>query len=283
MVAILLSTYNGGKYLGEQIESLLAQTYADWKLYIRDDGSKDDTLRIIENYVKRYPDKIFLNTSLPHNVGAGESFMHLLKEAEAEYYMFCDQDDVWMPHKVEFTLRKAKDLEQKYGVDAPIGIFTDLEVVDEELNVLMPSLWRGDNRHPEYIRDFYKQWTNRHAMYGCTLLINRAAKGIVLPYRQFENTQGAHDTWIEYFLIRKGILDYIDEPTIHYRQHTSNVVGANMNITYFSLLKDIIRHPSHFFKKITKDYRRTRLFPFPISYPKIVAYRFRQTLESLFK
>lgn len=283
MIAILLSTYNGEKYLSEQIDSILSQTYSNWKLIARDDGSKDDTVSILKSYVKRFPDKIIMDDINPSNLGAGMSFMQLLAVADAEYYMFCDQDDVWMPDKIERTLKKAQEMEMSYGKDSPIGVFTDLTVVDSELNVLMPSLWKGDNRNPDYIKNFYKQWTNRHATYGCTMLINRAAKSLVFPYHQFESVVGAHDAWIEYILIKKGHFDYIDESTIYYRQHGTNVIGANTGITYKDEVHNVIYHPKLLFKKIIKDYRRTKIMPFKISYIKVLWYRISQSIKSLLK
>jgi len=283
MVAILVSTYNGGKYIAEQLDSLLSQTYKDIKVFIRDDGSSDSTNSILNEYVINYPEKVIFYDSLGSNLGAGKSFMRLLQITVADYYMFCDQDDVWMPDKVEKTLHKAQTLEQEYGAETPIGVFTDLMVVDSSLNVLMPSLWKGDNRHPEYTTDFYKQWINRHATYGCTMLINNAAKEIVLPYRQFEGVIGAHDAWVEYILIKKGVYRYIDEPTIYYRQHGTNVIGANMGITYKDEVNGFIGHPINLFRKLRKDYRRTRIMPFRVSFVKVLWYRICQSFLSLIK
>lgn len=281
MVAILISTYNGANYISPQIESIISQSYKDWVVYIRDDGSSDATKEIIKNYSVRYPNKIIVDED-NNNLGAGKSFMHLLEVTEADYYMFCDQDDVWMSDKIERTLKKAQEMEQTFGKVSPIGVFTDLMVVDQNLNIIMPSLWKGDNRHPEYIHNFYKQWTNRHAAYGCTMLFNRAAKNIMFPFRQFEGVMGAHDTWIEYNLIKRGHWDYLDEPTIYYRQHTSNVIGANMGKTYKDEVNYNVSHPLDLFKKLVKDYKRTKTMPFKIYYPKVLWYHIYQSIRSLF-
>lgn len=278
-----MSTYNGEKYLREQIDSFFAQTYKDWKLFVRDDGSKDGTLSVLQEYATKYPQKVSIVRDVKENLGAGKSFMHLLESAEADYYMFSDQDDVWMDDKIERTLKKFQSIEGQYGKDTPIGVFTDLTVVDSDLNVLMPSLWKGDNRHPEYTRNFYKQWTNRHATYGCTLMINRAAKNIVLPYRQFEGVQGAHDNWVEYLLIKKGKYDYLDEPTILYRQHGTNVVGANFGHTIKEETQDMALHPGSLLKKIKKDYKRTKLMPFHVSFARVLWYRIYQSAMSIIK
>ena len=283
MIAILMSTYNGEKYLHEQIESFFSQTCSDWQLFARDDGSKDSTTDILLGYQTKNPGRVFFVNDIKDNLGAGRSFMHLLEVTAADYYMFSDQDDVWMNDKIERTLKKIQSIEKKYGKETPIGVFTDLTVVDSNLNVLMPSLWKGDNRHPEYTRNFYKQWTNRHATYGCTQMINRAAKNIVLPYRQFEGVQGAHDNWVEYLLIKKGKYDYLDEPTILYRQHGTNVVGANFGHTIKEETQDMALHPGSLLKKIKKDYKRTKLMPFHISFIKVLWYRVYQSVLSLMK
>ena len=91
-IAILLATYNGEKYLSEQLQSLLNQTNKDWKLYVRDDSSKDCTNEIIQDFQNKYPDKVSILNNGGTNLGAKESFIDLLKSTEASYYMFCDQD-----------------------------------------------------------------------------------------------------------------------------------------------------------------------------------------------
>lgn len=280
MIAILMSTYNGEKYLREQIESFFSQTFKDWKLFIRDDGSKDNTQSIISEFARKYPEQIFLIDSAPADKGVGESFMHLLRVVDAEYYMFSDQDDVWMPQKIEHTFNKLMALEKQHGNGIPIGVFTDLCVTDEKLNVLMPSLWRGDNRNPELIRDFYIQWTNRHCIYGCTLMLNRAVKSVVFPYHQALGL--IHDVWIEYILIHEGVYDYIDEPTIFYRQHGDNAIGANFGHSNKSETEKIIKNPLKLIPLLRKDYLRARMMPFHVSYLKILYYRIKQSLKAIF-
>ena len=283
MVAILMSTYNGERYLREQIDSLLNQTYKDWKLYIRDDKSTDGTVSIIEGYVRVYPDQIVYKSDGFGNLGAGCSFMQLLSSIDSDYYMFCDQDDVWMEDKIERTYLYLRSLEQKYSENTAIGVFTDLTFINSNLTVLMPSLWKGDNRNPDFVHNFYKQWTNRHASYGCTQMFNHAAKKLVLPYRQFEGTMGAHDNWVEYILIKKGVYDYIDESTILYRQHGTNVVGANFGHSYKDDLNEIFHNPILCWRKIVKDYKRMKIMPFHVSLSKVLWYRFYQSIEAVLK
>ena len=94
MVAIVMSTYNGEKYLKEQIDSILSSTYQDFKIYINDDGSSDSTMSILENYKEQYPDKIHLRQN-ESNLGVTLNFLNAISNIRSDYIMFCDQDDVW--------------------------------------------------------------------------------------------------------------------------------------------------------------------------------------------
>ena len=135
-VAILMATYNGEKYLREQIDSLIAQTYRDWTLYIQDDGSKDATLDII----KEYSDEriVLVDVGLTRQ-GACMNFMSLLNMVESKYYMFCDQDDVWFVDKIEKELARMKMVEAEKGIETPIIVHTDRTHTDAELNVKLKS------------------------------------------------------------------------------------------------------------------------------------------------
>ena len=108
MVEILLSTYNGEAYLEELLDSLIAQTYQDWSLTIRDDGSTDSTIDIISEYQHKYGEKITLMDGRK-NIGTIKSFELLLQQSIAEYVMLCDQDDVWMPDKIMLSLQKMEN------------------------------------------------------------------------------------------------------------------------------------------------------------------------------
>jgi len=111
-IDILLSTYNGEQYLRNQIESIINQTYKNWRLLIRDDGSQDKTIEILEYYLRKHKDKIVLIEDGQKHLGASKSFFRLLGYSDAKYIMFCDQDDVWLPYKIEKTYNKMKELEK---------------------------------------------------------------------------------------------------------------------------------------------------------------------------
>ena len=129
-IDILLATYNGEKYIKEQIDSILNQTYKNIKLIISDDFSKDRTPEILREYAEK--DKRIILYIQEKNLGVVKNIEFLLKKVESPYYMLADQDDYWMPEKVEKTLEKL----QEENSDLAFG---DLEVVDEKLNTIYPS------------------------------------------------------------------------------------------------------------------------------------------------
>ncbi|MFD3302222.1 glycosyltransferase [Aquipseudomonas alcaligenes] len=146
-VAVLLSTYNGSKFLRAQLESLCNQSHAPIEIFVRDDGSVDDTLNILESACLHV---------LPgtQNLGATKSFSVLLDYAvsnsDADYFMFCDQDDIWFGDKVEITLAQLLTMEAAHGV-IPLLVHTDLEVVDEALNRISHSMWDYEYILPQKI------------------------------------------------------------------------------------------------------------------------------------
>ncbi len=218
MVTILLAVYNGENYLKEQIESLLGQTVNDIKIIIRDDGSTDSSVDIINNFCAKYPDKVSC-ISGDSTGSAKTNFACLLEACDDDYIMFCDQDDVWYPNKVEQTLKIMKDTESG-NKDLPVLIHTNLAVVDEKLNVISNSFF-----------DFQKiscvmplsQLLVQNNVTGCTVMINRALKE---KCGAIPNDCIMHDWWLALVATAFGKVNYTQEATMCYRQHAGNQVGA---------------------------------------------------------
>ena len=243
---ILLATYNGQEYLKEQIDSILAQSNQDWQLLIRDDASDDDTLNIIKDYVARYSDNIKLIEDSGCHLGASLNFQRLLENSIAEYIMFSDQDDVWLPPKIEATLNLMKATEKAYP-NKPILVHTDLRVVDSQLKTIAKSTWRYQRSFPETGNDLSKVILQNVAT-GCTIMINRKAKTISLP---IPKEAVMHDWWIAINVAKHGKIVYIPDQLVLYRQHHNNVVGAKkvprvdtqvFLKNLFSLKKRILNH-----------------------------------------
>ena len=215
-IAILMATYNGEKYICQQIDSILSQTCNDWELYIHDDGSTDSTIAVVESYVEKYPDKIHLIDGKSTG-GAKYNFFYMFGQVEAPYYMTCDQDDVWLEKKIELTYDKMLAIEDK--ADIPCLVYTELCVVDSKLNTM--SEYQSLDCHKRTINQFILQ----NSVTGCTMMVNRALRDKMLHITDIDNTI-MHDWWAALVAAQFGKTAFIDEPTILYRQHGDNSLGA---------------------------------------------------------
>lgn len=219
-IAILMATYNGEKYICQQIDSILSQTCKDWELYIHDDGSTDNTIAAVESYVEKYSDKIHLIDGKSTG-GAKYNFFYLFGQVEAPYYMTCDQDDVWLDKKIELTYDKMLTIENK--ADVPCLVYTELRVVDSELNTIADTMseYQSLDCHKRTINQFILQ----NSVTGCTMMVNMALRDKMLHITDIDNTI-MHDWWAALVAAQFGKTAFIDEPTILYRQHGDNSLGA---------------------------------------------------------
>lgn len=220
-VAILMATYNGAEYIAEQLDSILKQSFTDWELYIHDDGSTDNTIGIVKSYVDMYPQKIHLIEG-PSTGGAKSNFFFLMSRVSCDYVMFSDQDDYWLPDKIEKTFNKMLSLENNQE-KVPVLVYTDLKVVDQDLNVI-------DEKMSEYqslkMDNFnIKNLIIQNIVTGCTVMINRACVVQSLKCRDYTNVI-MHDWWCALVASYFGKIGYVNESLILYRQHGDNSVGA---------------------------------------------------------
>ncbi|MBR3772686.1 MAG: glycosyltransferase family 2 protein [Clostridium sp.] len=220
IIDIVMSTYNGEHYLKEQIESILKNSWTSWRLWICDDGSKDHTEAVARAYAHTYPDKIFWKPN-ESNKGSAISFLDGARKVSGEYVMFCDQDDYWLPNKIENTLACMKAAEEKYGKATPLTVFTDARVVDEELKLLKESFHKSNQLDTTKLDLTHMLMENK--MMGCTMMLNRA---LVERLHRFPKKVRMHDWWIGLIAASLGKIVYLDEQTMLYRQHRNNVVGS---------------------------------------------------------
>lgn len=221
MVSVLLASYNGEKYIGRQIDSILNQTEGNIKLLISDDLSSDCTPQIISEYMGKNPDRISILNHQRSSGSARNNFFRLLKAGEGDYLMLSDQDDIWFLDKVEVTLKEMLRQEKKWGSDMPILVHGDLSITDRNGTVLHQSMARyqkiavKDNRLSHYLVE--------NNITGNTVMINRSF------LRKLGDSPGTcvmHDWWLGLFASCFGKISYLDRPLVLYRQHDSNQVGA---------------------------------------------------------
>lgn len=230
-VDILVATYNGEKYLREQLDSILNQTYKNIKVIISDDGSKDTTINILREYEKK-DTRIELHIQ-KENLGVVKNIEFLLKRVKSPYYMLADQDDYWMPEKVEKSLEKLK--QEKADL-----VFGDLEVVDENLNTLYPSFndyMLLTRKIKKYIND-YKVNYLYNCVTGCTIFAKKETIEKILPLPT-NSKYLIHDYWIGIMVALNGKLAYMPEKHIKYRQHGNNQVGTEKISHGFKKIKQV--------------------------------------------
>lgn len=217
-ITILLSTYNGAKYLREQIDSILAQdNIKDINVLARDDGSSDGTQDILEEYAKNNKNFSWYQGE---NVRPARSFWDLLcKTEDSDFYAFADQDDVWDHDKVKIAYESIKDFDQS----KPALYIGDVRTVDGELNLLSPHMVeRG-------IPFDYPHALIKDLCPGCTQLFNKATRDLAVIYDPVKYNMYIHDWTIYLIATCFGSVYFDEEPHMSYRQHGKNVMGANKN------------------------------------------------------
>lgn len=221
LVEVLVATYNGKCFIEELIRSILNQTWKQLHILVRDDGSTDGTLAIIQKLVDENRGKITLIQDNQPNLGVIQNFAELIRLSTAPYIFLSDQDDFWLPNKVELCLQCLKKAEKKWGKETPLLVHSDLKVVDHELNEIHPSFWQFAHLNPQ--NGSLNRLLVQNYMAGCTMGINRSLAQMI-PH--IPKGVMMHDWWIGLVASAFGKIVYLKEPTILYRQHQGNTLGA---------------------------------------------------------
>ncbi len=212
---VLMSTYNGEKFLREQLDSLLRQTTRPSKILIRDDGSKDDTVCILEEYASKYP---FISYYSGKNKGPALSFWDLISNCEdADYYALCDQDDVWFEDKLE---RAVKMLEREDN-GIPLLYCSRFTLTDRDLKPIDSDVSRL------YSFSDFPHSLIYHTAPGCTFVFNDAARKKIIRYDAERKYCIIHDSIIHKIAAMFGKVILDQTPHIYYRQHGNNEIGMS--------------------------------------------------------
>lgn len=222
-IYIILATFNGADFLAEQIDSLIAQTETGWTLLIRDDGSLDETVRVIQEYSQKdHRIRVQTKDGVDSSSALGNFSALLVSAFEqgAQYVFFCDQDDVWASDKLDTMLGQLKKLE---GVDkGPCLVHHDLKVVNESLVTQAESfinlmqLQPSDECNPQRL-------ISRNEVTGCAMVCNRELLEIALPV---SGKAIMHDWWLALTAGYFGRLEFVQDQLVKYRQHGANTIGA---------------------------------------------------------
>lgn len=267
MIDILLATYNGEKYIKAQINSLLSQTHKDWRLLIHDDGSTDKTIEIIKEFEKLDSRILLIEDGIKCG-GAAANFLYLLKNyAEAEYIIFCDQDDIWLKNKLEVMYERLKKEEGICVVYTNGFLYKNEQVIAQN--------------HIQFHRtNLQDSLFLNGGIHGCCIMFN---KPLMEALKQnFPNYVYMHDHLITIFAITFGKMIYIDQALMWYRQHSDNVTG-NIPTSFLGRIKTFVDRENpvleerHYkaneafysaFQNKMKDNQKT-LFEAYLKYPKV--------------
>lgn len=223
MIDILMATYNGEEYIAQQIDSIIGQTFTEWRLLISDDCSQDSTLSIIEKYASR-DDRIKIISNGVKYGSAKSNFFSLTAHASADYVMFCDQDDVWMSDKIASTYECMRTCEDGCPSYKPIMVFTDMAIADSNLSTIADSFELHSNI--DISRTAFSRVLAQSLGAGCTMMINAPLLNC-MKRTLVNDSIIMHDWWATIIASAFGAICHVDEPTSLYRQHEDNSVGAS--------------------------------------------------------
>lgn len=241
-VDIAMATYNGEDFISEQIDSIINQSYQNWKLYISDDGSSDNTVEIIKTFVSK--DKRIELVNTERQGGVISNFNKSLKYTTAEFVMLSDQDDIWPSDRLKLLLNT---IQQENNIDEPKLVFSDLTLVNEVGGEIAKSFYKANNLDPlNNLQGYNLLWNS--TVYGCTTIMNRALLDLVLP---IPNDAHMHDQWLAMKAHQYNGLIFLDTPTVMYRQHSSNVVGG-INKGMLGRMKDSRRSINNIWNSVKK-------------------------------
>ena len=259
-VAVLMAVYNGARFLESQLFSILTQSHAQIRLYVRDDGSTDGSVDILQAMAKQSPGEIVLLQDEEKHLGVIGNFQRLLCAADQlcsePYIMLADQDDVWFADKVEVTLHEMQRTERWAGKETPVLVHTDLCVTNDRLQIRDPSFWHYQHLDPS--RDDLRQLCMQNMVTGCTVMMNRALLKKALP---IPDGVLMHDWWLGLVASAFGVIRFIPQATMFYRQHANNDTGAQkFGLSHILQAFLRVRSSTAFWQLLARNQRQAEVF-----------------------
>ena len=219
---VLMATYNGSRYILDQLNSIAFQTHPPSRIVISDDCSSDNTLSLIKSWQALHDIDVSILPQLGYSLGVCKNFERLLENSTFDYVMLSDQDDIWEPDKAEQMLSVLIETELSYLPSIPLLVYSDLWIINSTGLYIYPSFFAYQKINP-----VINNWLSlglQNVVTGCACVVNRKCVTQSLP---FSTETLLHDWWLAMVASYHGQIIYLPQPLVRYRQHTNNVVGAS--------------------------------------------------------
>lgn len=245
-ISIAMTTFNGERYLQEQLNSLYTQTRVPDEVFVSDDGSEDSTVDILKEFQHKYGLKYCIND---HSIGVNMNFEHAIRSCSGDYIMICDQDDIWLPEKIEKTYNKMKEIEE----DKPSVVSSQHwiingngEIISKKTNIKKDSLACADTL-------LMPAGTSQ----GCSLMIN---KKLLDNLKSFPKTEDCmYDSYISFICASIGLKYNMSNPLMLYRHHDNNVL-ARISLEKKNISRHLLSLLRELFSPATIPYKRRAIF-----------------------
>ena len=253
--SVLLAAYNGSVYLPGLLDSLAAQTDPDFTVLMQDDGSSDNTPALLRSVSERDSRFVFAAEQGQH-LGAAGNFISLLRQADADYVLLCDQDDIWEPDKIAVLKQAMQDMENRFGAETPLLVHSDCSLIDAAGTVVGDSFFRHQGWAPFAVS--LPELLVQNNVTGCTLIMNAALRKLAASHAKARELF-MHDWFIALTAASFGQIAFVSRPLTRYRQHGNNEIGASSG----SLLArglSALKNRQEAKKRILLTYTHTKVF-----------------------
>ena len=253
--AVLLAAFNGSAHLPGLLESLRSQTDPDFIVLMQDDGSTDNTPALLKKAAAQDERFVFASEQGRH-LGAAGNFLSLIRQADADCCLLCDQDDIWEPEKIAVLKQALLDLEQECGDVAPLLVHSDCSLIDESGKLTGESFFRHQGWDPAAVT--LPRLLVQNNVTGCTIIMNRSLRDLIAAHAIAKGLF-MHDWFIALTAASFGRIAFVDQPLTRYRQHGGNVVGASSgNLIVRGL--SALRNRKDAKRRILLTYTHTKVF-----------------------
>ncbi len=218
-IDIAIPAYNCAAWLDDLMESIVEQDVDNWRIVARDDASTDGTAAHLDTWKQRLGERMMIvDGSDRRNLGPVGNYNAILSATTCHWIMLADSDDVWRPGKLALTLQAMRAAEDAHGTGTPVLVFTDAEVVDEQLQPVADSYWRWSRANLAAANVFHRVVVDCPAI-SSTMMVNRALIDLALP---MTGAVWSQDWWAMMVAAAFGQIVKLDERTILYRRHSAN-------------------------------------------------------------